>query len=187
MEGEWLECVIDNDYEIFSEYPYPIRRKGSDKIIGEHVGSDGYIVCYLNRKPKYIHRIIAEQFIPNPNNLPQVDHINQIRTDYRIENLRWVTRSENQKNRSCQGDKWFDDIPHEFDAIEVEIYGDHQFDNYWFDPIDNFFYFYNGIRYKRLRIFYDDSKVGCVVCRDIKNKQVRIYYPKFKRLYGLMA
>ena len=33
--GEWLECVVDNDYEIFSEYPYPIRRKGKERIIKE--------------------------------------------------------------------------------------------------------------------------------------------------------
>ena len=44
------------------------------------------------------HRFIAEQLLPNPLNLPQVDHINRVRHDNRVENLRWVTRTENMQN-----------------------------------------------------------------------------------------
>ncbi|NBL00993.1 MAG: HNH endonuclease [Erysipelotrichia bacterium] len=42
-----------------------------------------------------IHVLVAKAFIPNPENLPQVDHINNERVDNRVQNLRWVTRSEN--------------------------------------------------------------------------------------------
>lgn len=51
------------------------------------------------RKRLNVHRLIAEVFIDNPNNLPQVDHKNNINTDNRIGNLRWVTSSENNNNK----------------------------------------------------------------------------------------
>ena len=62
----------------------------------------GYLLVMLskNNKPKScrIHRLVAEAFIPNPENLPCIDHINTIRTDNRVSNLRWVTQKENCNN-----------------------------------------------------------------------------------------
>lgn len=52
------------------------------------------------RRLKSIHRLVAEAFIPNPDNKLCIDHCNTIRTDNRVENLRWCSHKENMNNEN---------------------------------------------------------------------------------------
>ncbi len=69
------------------------------KFLKTRIDRAGYITVRLtqdgNTTTYFLHRLIAETFIPNTENKPFVNHINGIKTDNRIENLEWVTHSEN--------------------------------------------------------------------------------------------
>jgi hypothetical protein len=82
------------------------RKNGKIKVLRTGTTTSGYRKVHLNAKGFPVHRLIADAFIPNPENKPFVDHINRNCTDNRIENLRWATRSENLANtagRSASG------------------------------------------------------------------------------------
>jgi hypothetical protein len=72
------------------------------KILGTKVNKFGYKEVALSKDGKtktlLLHRLMAIHFVPNPDNLPVVNHKNGIKTDNRIENLEWVTRSQNAKH-----------------------------------------------------------------------------------------
>ncbi len=83
-------------------------KKGKGRFLKPAKDRKGYLHVRIyndeGHKTKKIHRLVAENLIPNPDNKPQVDHINRIRDDNRVENLRWVNQSENNLNmklRSC--------------------------------------------------------------------------------------
>jgi len=68
-----------------------------------HQDDNGYrwFAAYLDGKRKKfkIGRLVAKAFIPNPNNLPTVDHIDRNSLNDNLENLRWVTQGDNNRNR----------------------------------------------------------------------------------------
>lgn len=64
-----------------------------------HKKNTGYMCVVINKHTYLVHRLIAETFIPNTDNKPEIDHINRNPSDNRVENLRWATRQENTINR----------------------------------------------------------------------------------------
>ena len=75
---------------------------------------NGYLSVKLKHKSYLVHRLVAITWIPNDKNLMEVNHKNGVKTDNRVENLEWVSRSDNQKhayriglNKSVEGiGKW---------------------------------------------------------------------------------
>ena len=67
---------------------------------------NGYSRIGLTKNKKYynksIHRLLGLQYLPNPDNLPCIDHINRIRIDNSLTNLRWVSYSHNSKNKTSK-------------------------------------------------------------------------------------
>ena len=105
MEEVWKDIEGFEDFYKISNLGnvYSKRRKRNLKHC---LNSEGYyrVALYNNGKRKYmsIHRLIGIHFIDNPENKPCIDHINKVRNDNRIINLKWATYSENNHNRTIR-------------------------------------------------------------------------------------
>jgi len=83
------------------------KKNGSIHLIGSQHAS-GYINVNLtdadgNKTYKLVHRLVAQQFIPNPESLHQVDHIDEDKTNNSVDNLRWCTAEQNIKYYKTTG------------------------------------------------------------------------------------
>lgn len=74
-----------------------------NKILKPAPNSCGYLQVCLHKNGKQktfrIHRLVAEAFLPNEDELPEVDHINSDKTDNRVANLQWISHVENNRKR----------------------------------------------------------------------------------------
>jgi hypothetical protein len=85
------------------------------------VDKNGYLHTILNRKNRDFHRIVAETFIPNPNNLKCVNHKDGDKQNNSVENLEWCTHSENTLHSFQNGLQR--KITNQYGTFEVKKYG----------------------------------------------------------------
>ena len=185
---EWEVLKVDDDYEICREYPYQIRRARDGYILRESTNNYGYLMVHLNGHLYLKHRLIAEQFIPNPDNLPQIDHHDHNRLNNHIDNLSWVSHHDNQNNHDRYRDRkieYVQELPD--DVIVVNQYKNYHFEGYYF--ANDVFYKDVGNGTYRIVPWHrrnrNDEKNLQVTLTDTNTIQRKISRNIFYKVYGL--
>lgn len=101
LPGEEWRWVIGYEglYQVSNKRRVKSFHHGKVKILRSGLNTYGYPQVSLCRngenKTRLVHRLVAQAFIPNPDNKPEVDHMDNNRANACVENLQWVTSSEN--------------------------------------------------------------------------------------------
>lgn len=117
----WVDCAINDDYQV-SSYGN-IRNIQTGKYLKPALKRTGYFSVRINKKDQLVHRLVAQAFIPNPNNLPQVNHIDGCKTNNHVSNLEWCTREGNMQHAVKSQlivNPWGEDHPsHKYDEKTI--------------------------------------------------------------------
>lgn len=105
MKEEWKTITGYPDYLISNQGR--VKSLRNDKILKTPPSHYGYPRCNIFkdriRNTILVHRYVAKEFIPNPDNKPEVNHKNGIKLDSRVDNLEWCTPKENMRHSVDNG------------------------------------------------------------------------------------
>ncbi|CAL6005042.1 HNH_endonuclease [Hexamita inflata] len=163
-----------------------VKNKTTGRILKQRDSNNGYLVVGLQQnkiqKICYIHRLVAQAFLENPNNYNEVDHVDCVKFNNNVQNLRWVSKSDNCKNRNGNsfGDKFIfvDQLPE--DSIEVYYYSNYYFEGYYWSETLNQLYFNNGVRIREvIPVKHGQCYVCC--CRSKQNDNIQMSMIKLQK------
>ncbi|GHU20187.1 hypothetical protein FACS189472_11120 [Alphaproteobacteria bacterium] len=122
----YITLKADNRYEINIVEPHQIRNKKNKYTVKVCKKENGYRYVHLgtskDNKNHYVHRLVANQFLSNPDNLSEVNHKNSSRSDNRLQNLEFVSRQENCDKRTNFGSyrhKYFEKLKGDITPITL--------------------------------------------------------------------
>jgi hypothetical protein len=95
LNGRVSNYLISEKGDIFNKVTNKFRKPQVDK--------DGYAVIYIGNTNYKIHRLVAITYLDNPNNLPQINHIDNNRMNNHYSNLQWTTQQLNIKHKVVSG------------------------------------------------------------------------------------
>ena len=161
MEEEFRKIECYENYSVSNMGN--VRNDKTGRILKGLPDKDGYLrvcLCKENKKKTHqIHRLIGLAFLENPDNLPQIDHINQVKNDNRIENLRWCSCGNNNRNR-----KKFEGTTSKYRGVC------HKRTNKWEACIH-----ING-KYKHIGTFDDEEQAYVKWCEIVRENNLQEYY-----------
>jgi hypothetical protein len=180
---EWRKISGHDNYEVSN--CGNVRNIKTGRILKPWLDTPGYLQVQLsgNGNPKIrIHKLVATAFLGDSGG-KTVDHKDRNKLNNNVDNLRYVSQSENNKNQSSvKGvvQEYVKELP--ADAIVVEEYGTHHFENLYYHDCN--FYFFNGVEYRKLTHIRSVGGSYCVRAWTIDDERVSIYLAKYRREIG---
>ena len=96
-----MKVLSIDDYIITKDGKVINKKKGN--ILKPQLNGKGYLRVSIGKQLKFVHRLVAEKYIPNPNNLPQVNHKDGNKLNNCVDNLEWVSNKDNRAHALKEG------------------------------------------------------------------------------------
>ena len=90
-----------SDYKISEDGT--ITNKHNNRIVKPQINGKGYLRVSIGGHLQFVHRLVANAYVPNPENKPQVNHIDGNKLNNHADNLEWVTNQENRDHAVANG------------------------------------------------------------------------------------